>query len=135
MLLICYDPTAPQEVPRVNRQPDHAKLEGELRRAGNYVSGAGLWPVEAAKCVRKQSGETLVTDGPFPETKEAVGGYYVVECEEAEAIAIAGRIAVDSSSYIQVRPIALFHPNVARIADVEGYVDPRIPRSSVVQAQ
>lgn len=134
MLLICYDATAPQEPGQPNRQPEHAKLEADLRKTGTFVSGAGLWPLEAAKCVRKKDGEAMVTDGPYPETKEAVGGYYIVACEEIEAIAIAGRIAVDSRSYVQVRPIALFHPNVARIPDVENYVDPRIPRSSIKQA-
>jgi hypothetical protein len=135
MLMICYDPTKPAKPEEQNLQPEHARLEAELRQAGTFVSGAGLWPVEGAKSVRTQDGQTLVTDGVFAETKEAVGGYYIVECEEAEAVAIAGRIPVESRSYVQVRPIALFHPNVARIPDVEGYIDPRIPRSSIKQAE
>ena len=52
----------------------------------------------------------------FAETKEALGGYYIVDCDEAEAVKIAGRIPADSRSWVQVRPIGLFRPNVARIS-------------------
>jgi hypothetical protein len=120
MLLICYDPTAPAVASEQNLQPEHHKLEVELREKGVYVSGAGLWPVESAKAVRRQDGgKIVVTDGPFAETKEALGGYYIVDCDEAEAITIAGRIPVESRSWVQVRPVALFHPNVARISQMK----------------
>jgi hypothetical protein len=130
MLMICYDPTAPQDPDEPNRQPEHAKLEAELRERGQYVSGAALWPVEGAKNVRVRDGKAVTTDGPFAETKEAIGGYYIVDCDEDEAIAIAARIPVGNNGWIQVRPIALFHPNVDRIPSVDGYVDPRLLRSS-----
>jgi hypothetical protein len=130
MLLICYDPTVPVGPDEPNRQPDHAKLEAELREEGRYVSGGALWPVESAKNVRVRDGAAVVTDGPFAETKEAIGGYFTVDCDEAEALAIAARIPVDARSWIQVRPVALFHPNVERIASLDGYVDPRLLRSS-----
>lgn len=119
MLLICYDPTAPPVASEQNLQPEHHKLELELRERGVYVSGAGLWPVEAAKTVRHDEGKIVVTDGPFAESKEAVGGYYIVDCEEADAIEIAARIPVETRSWVQVRPIALFHPNVARISQMK----------------
>jgi len=119
MLLICYDPTLPIIATEQNLQPEHHRLELELRQKGVYVSGAGLWPVEAAKNVQHQSGQEIVTDGPFAETKEAVGGYYIVDCEGAEAMTIAARIPVESRSWVQVRPIALFHPNVARISQMK----------------
>jgi hypothetical protein len=119
MLMICYDPTRPPIASEQNLQPEHAKLERELRERGLFVSGAGLWPVEHAKSVRKKDGKTTTTDGPFAETKEALGGYYIVDCDEAAAIEIAGRIPVETRSYVQVRPIALFHPNVARISKMK----------------
>ncbi len=119
MLLICYDPTMPQGASAQNMQPKHRELELELRERGVYVSGAGLLPVEAAKTVRYQAGKAAVTDGPFAETKEVLGGYYIVESEEAEAVEIAKRMPVDSRSWIQVRPIGLFHPNVARISQMK----------------
>jgi hypothetical protein len=116
MLLICYDPTVPARSDQQNLQPKHAELERELRDRGIFISGAGLWPLEMSKSVRTGEGEPLVTDGPFAETKEAVGGYYIVDCDEPEALAIASRIPVGSDAYIQVRRIALFHPDVERIA-------------------
>jgi hypothetical protein len=118
MLLICYDPTIAPIASEQALQPEHAKLEQELRAAGTYVSGAGLWPLETAKTVRRRDGKANMTDGPFAETKEAVGGYYIVECDENEAVAIAARIPVESRSWIEVRKIALFHPNVSRIAQM-----------------
>jgi len=119
MLMICYDPTQPPVASEQNLQPEHHKLELELRERGLFVSGAGLWPVEAAKSVRRKDGKTMTTDGPFAETKEAVGGYYIVDCDETEALAVAARIPVETRSWVQVRPIALFHPNVARIAQMK----------------
>ena len=119
MLMICYDPNAPAIASEQNLQPEHHKLEIELRERGVYISGAGLWPVQAAKYVRQRGGAPTVTDGPFAECKEAIGGYYIVDCDEAEAIEIAGRIPVESRSWVQVRPIALFHPNVARISQMK----------------
>ncbi len=122
MLLICYDPTIAPIPSEQALQPEHAQLEQELRASGTYVSGAGLWPVERAKTIRKRNGTPVTTDGPFAETKEALGGYYIVECDEAEALAIAARIPVESRSWIEVRPIALFHPNVDLISKMSDFV-------------
>ena len=109
MLMICYDPSAPPD--GENRQPEHAKLEAEMREHGVYVSGAGLWPLEAGgKVVRHDGGEAVVLDGPFAEMKEAVGGYFMVDCDEAEALAYAKRISVGPRGWVQVRQVALWHP-------------------------
>jgi hypothetical protein len=113
MLLINYDPSQPFEEPVL--QPEHAKLEAELRERGLFVSGAGLMPAEAGS-IRVRGGQTLRTDGPFAETKELIGGYYIVDCTEDDAIAIAQRIPVEERSWVDVRRIALFHPNIGRIA-------------------
>lgn len=118
MLQICYDHTAPPEDPPKNRQPEHHALELGLRERGVYISGAGLWPIDTAKSVRRSGDQVTVTDGPFAESKEAVGGYFIVECDEDEALAIAGRIPTDHRSWIQVRKIGLFHPNTKRIAQM-----------------
>jgi hypothetical protein len=112
MLLINYDPAQPFEGPLL--QPEHAKLEAELRERGLYVSGAGLMPAEAGS-IRVRGGKTLRTDGPFTESKEVAGGYYIVDCSEEEAIAIAERIPVEKRSWVDIRPIALFHPDVDAI--------------------
>jgi hypothetical protein len=115
MCLISYDPTMPFEGPVL--QPQHAKLEQELRELGVFVSGAGLMPVEQGASVRIRDGRPLATDGPFAETKEVAGGYYLLDCETQEqAIEYARRIPTEKRSWVDVRPIALFHPNIERIA-------------------
>jgi hypothetical protein len=134
MLLICYDPSRPADPERGNLQPEHAKLEAELRKEGTYVSGAGLWPAAQSKVVRRAEGKVIRTDGAFAETKEVVGGYFMVDCEEEEALSIAERIPVDSRSWIRVQAVALFHPDAKRVAAAEGYVHPRL-RGMVVDAR
>jgi hypothetical protein len=128
MLLICYDPNVPADPNRKNLQPEHAKLEAELRAEGKYVDGAALWPIERARTVRKRDGKSVRGEGPFPETKEAVGGYFLVECDEDEALRIAERIPVEDGgrSWIQVREVALLHADVGVMSKLDGWVDPRL---------
>lgn len=115
MCLISYDPTMPFE--GLMLQQEHAALEQEMRDRGVYVSGAGLLPVEAGSSVRLRDGKPVVTDGPFAESKEVAGGYYLIDCATSEeAVAWAARIPTEKRSWVDVRPIALFHPNVERIA-------------------
>lgn len=77
-------------------------------------------PVEASGLRRVRRGETLNTDGPFAESKEVLGGYYIVDCSEEEALEIAARIPVERRSWVDLRRIALFHPNIERIAALAG---------------
>lgn len=115
MCLIGYDPSIP---PEGNLQPKHKELEDELRGQGKYVGGAVLAPVAMGTSKRIRNGRAVVTDGPFPETKEVLGGYYIVDCAtEAEAIEIAARIPIDKNSWIDVRPVFLWHPNGAHPAN------------------
>jgi hypothetical protein len=110
MLMICYDPTAePPSGP--SRQADHARLEQEMRDNGHYLGGAGLWPLEISGRVVRPEGEgRTVLDGPFTETKEALGGFFVVDCGEDEALEYAKRISVNERSWVQVRKVGLWHP-------------------------
>ena len=72
-------------------------------------NGNALQPTAAAKTVRVRNGERLVTDGPFAETKEQLGGYYLVEADNVdEAIAIAAKIPWARYGAIEVRPIMTF---------------------------
>ena len=65
-----------------------------------------LRPTSAASTVRIRNGETLITDGPFTETKEQLGGYYVLECENLdEALAYAAKIPAAEHGSIEVRPV------------------------------
>ena len=79
----------------------------ELRSAGAMVAGDRLQHTANATTVRVRDGQQLVTDGPFAETKEQLGGYYLVDCKDLdEALAIAARIPeLDYGGTVEVRPI------------------------------
>ena len=78
-----------------------------ISKEPGVVGGAQLQPVETATTVRVDGGETLTTDGPFADTKEYFGGYYVLEADDVDkAIAIASRIpAARLGGAVEVRPI------------------------------
>jgi len=88
----------------------YSTLDTELQKLAVEVqSGEALMPSQAATTVRVRDGRTLTTDGPFAETKEQLGGYYLLNCKDLdEAIAAAAKIpgAVDGS--IEIRPIMEF---------------------------
>jgi hypothetical protein len=78
----------------------------ETRDRGQYVAGEALEPTPTATSVRVQDGRTVVTDGPFAETKEALGGFYLLECKDLdEAIEMAAKIPAAKRGTIEVRPI------------------------------
>jgi hypothetical protein len=77
-----------------------------IRKNGNYIGGEALQPVATATTVRQRNGKTLTTDGPFAETKEQLGGFYLVEAKDLdEAIKLAGGIPAVRNGSIEVRPI------------------------------
>ena len=85
---------------------EYAAVSEELARRGMMSDGAELRPTSAATTVRIRDGRTLVTDGPFAETKEQLGGYFVVECESLdEAIEAAGKLPTARHGSIEVRPL------------------------------
>ena len=80
-----------------------------IKSSGNYVAGDALQPISTATTVRVREGETLVTDGPFAETKEQLGGYYLVEAKDVdEALKIAERIPSARYGSIEVRPVVVW---------------------------
>jgi hypothetical protein len=86
-------------------------LANELHRDGRYLSAAPLHPSDQTRCVQVREGRPLVTDGPFAETREQLGGYFLVEAESIdEAIAIAARIPGARIGTVEVR----------EVTDVEG---------------
>ena len=86
---------------------DTAAFNSELTSAGAWVFGGGLLPPDTATVVRAQGGKVVTTDGPFAETKEQLGGLYVVECDNVdEAIEWAARIPAAERGTIEVRPLA-----------------------------
>lgn len=77
----------------------------QLTAAGKYVTGQPLQPVTTATTVRVRNGETLITDGPFAETKEQLAGFYLLEANDLnEAIQLASRIPPARLGSIEVRP-------------------------------
>jgi hypothetical protein len=79
----------------------------ELRRRGVFLAGDPLHPVRTATTVRVRDGQTLITDGPFAETHEELGGYYVLDCRGLdEALELAALCPLAENGSIEVRPIA-----------------------------
>jgi hypothetical protein len=80
-----------------------------VQKSGHMQAGEALEPVATAKTVRVRGGQTEATDGPFAETKEQLGGFYIVDCADLdEAIGIAARIPGAKWGAIEVRPIVVF---------------------------
>lgn len=80
----------------------------DLQKAGVYVSGHELQPVETAKTVSISGGRQKVVDGPFAETKEALGGYYLITAEsQEEALAWAAKCPGARTGRIEVRPVMM----------------------------
>ena len=79
----------------------------DIVKSGHFRSGAQLQPSSRATTVREKNGKRATTDGPFVETKEQLGGYYLVECKDLdEALSIAGRIpSLQVGGVIEVRPL------------------------------
>jgi hypothetical protein len=79
-----------------------------IRDSGHYVGGNPLQPVSTATTVRVRNGKTTATDGPFAETREQLGGYYLIDAKDLdEATGIAARIPSARMGSIEVRPIML----------------------------
>jgi hypothetical protein len=86
---------------------EYRKLGQAMSEAGVVVGGAELKATSTATVVRQRNGDTLVNDGPFAETREQLGGYYLVDCETLDdAIGWAARIPTASYGSIEVRPLA-----------------------------
>ena len=106
MLLIYMGEDALDEAGRAECYEESARLARDLHAAGRYLAASPLQPVSAATSVRVRGGKRLVTDGPFAETREQLGGFYLIDAPDLdEAIDIAGRIPGARSGTVEVRPI------------------------------
>jgi hypothetical protein len=77
-----------------------------ISKSGHYVVGDGLEPTTTATTVRVRNGKPALTDGPFAETREQLGGYYVIKAKDLdEATAVAARVPGASTGSVEVRPI------------------------------
>jgi hypothetical protein len=106
MLLIYLAETAIDEEERQHCYEESTALTHELNSRGQFLGANPLQPVSTATTVRIREGKRLVTDGPFAETREQLGGYFLVDAKDLnEAIAIATRIPAARFGTVEVRPI------------------------------
>ncbi len=109
MLLICSDDKAAPPTPRAEMEAivqGHRRFADELQAAGKMVVGERLRPDGDASRIRVKAGHRQVMDGPFTETKEALGGFYLIECDtKQEAVEWAQKIPLREGGFIEVRPI------------------------------
>ena len=108
LMIYAHEPdwAAASEAERAQVMRGHGELMEDLKRAGKYRSCAALEPTPTATTIRMRSGKTLVSDGPFAETKEQFGGYYIVDARDLDdAMAIAARIPTVRTGAVEIRPI------------------------------
>jgi hypothetical protein len=106
MLLIYLDEQALDETERQKCYVESTQLAHELHSNGQFLATSPLYPTSTATTVRVRDGKRLVTDGPFAETREQLGGYYLVEARNLdEAIGIAGRIPGARVGTVEIRPV------------------------------
>jgi hypothetical protein len=111
-LMICYDETveakkSPKELE--DEMGAYMGFSNQVEKAGVLRGGEALHPTSTATTVRVQGGKILTTDGPFAETKEQLGGFYLLECQNLdEAIQWAAKIPHASEGSIEIRPVMDF---------------------------
>jgi hypothetical protein len=94
---------------------EYHELTQSIIKSGNMKAGDALQPTSTATTIRVRDGKTLSTDGPFAETKEQLGGYYLVEAKDLdEATKIAARIPGARVGCIEVRPVMQLPPDYPR---------------------
>jgi hypothetical protein len=94
---------------------DYGVFTQSIIQSGHFKAGDGLQPTTTATTVRVREGKILTTDGPFAETREQLGGYYLVEAKDLDAaIGIAARIPGALNGSIEVRPIMVYTPEMTQ---------------------
>ena len=109
MLLVHHDEEAFSQRSEAERQQmiqESVQLANQLHASGQYLSAAPLHPTRETTCVRVRDGKPLVTDGPFAETREQLGGYFLIDAKNLdEAVTIAARIPGARIGAVEVRPV------------------------------
>ena len=106
MLLVYMDENALNNDERQQCYEESTQLTHDLNASGQYLAAAPLQSVASATSVQLRDGKRLITDGPFAETREQLGGYYLVEAANLdEAINIAARIPGARKGTIEIRPV------------------------------
>lgn len=126
MLLIYLDENAPSEVQRAQCYEESTAYARQLHSQGKFVASAPLHPTSTATSIRTVEGRQVVTDGPFAETREQLGGYYVINATNLdEAIGIAKQIPAGKWGTVEIRPVM----EISGLP-VTGYVDSAAARST-----
>ena len=106
MLLVYLAEDAMSEGERQDCYVESAQLAQDLNSSGKYLAASPLHPVSTATSVQVRNGKRLVTDGPFAETREQLGGYYLVDARDLnEAMSIAERIPGAKYGTVEIRPV------------------------------
>src|SRR5512146_828839 len=113
-MLLIYEPNTMREGRAEEGQKmmtEYREFTDDIKRTGHFKGGDALQSVKTATTVRVRDGKVQRTDGPFAETKEQLGGYYLVEAKDLdEATKIAARIPGAKVGSIEVRPVMLYQP-------------------------
>ncbi len=106
MLLIYMTDDAMNESERETCYVESAQLSQDLHASGRLIGANPLQPTSTANCVRVRDGKSVVTDGPFAETREQLGGYFLIDAKDLdEAIDIAARIPGARKGTVEIRPV------------------------------
>jgi hypothetical protein len=106
MLLIYGEENALSETERKDCYAESTHLAHQLHSNGQYLAASPLHPTSMATSVKVRDGKRLVTDGPFAETREQLGGYFLIDAKNLdEAIAVAARIPMARKGTVEVRPV------------------------------
>jgi hypothetical protein len=106
MLLIYFDEHALGEAERQACYAESTQLTQQLHACGQYLAANPLHPTSLATSVRVRDGKRFVTDGPFAETHEQLGGYFLIDAKHLdEAIAVAARIPMVRQGTVEIRPV------------------------------
>jgi len=121
MLLIYIDENAgPTETEREHCYQESAQFAHKLQANGNYLASSPLHPTSTATSIRMRDGKRLVTDGPFAETREQLGGYFLIDAKDLdEAIGIASNIPAGRFGTVEIRPVVQIEGLPAQVSHQE----------------
>ncbi|HKX11749.1 MAG TPA: YciI family protein [bacterium] len=109
LLLIYFDEQALEQKQEAKIMEECSQFTEELQSSGQFLGSDRLHPTSTATSVRRKDGKRFVTDGPFAETREQLGGYLLIEAKDLdEAIEIASRVPPGQLGTIEVRPVMEF---------------------------
>ncbi len=112
MMLIYTDETAESRRTAAQNEAvmaEYGSFTNEVRQRGSFLNGDALQPTTTATTVRTRGGKAVALDGPFAETKEQLGGFYILDCQDLdEAIELAAKIPAAKVGSVEIRPILEF---------------------------